>query len=257
MGPLTKAKEHTLAQRVRDQLAPTPYAVSALTKLGGGTANFLYRGTLLQPLIGGSATARGTKTVVVKRSTEFVAINRDFPLEITRCDYEASMLRGLDGFPRPVTAGNGCVVEVRVPQLYHYSRETHTQIIQDFTDTTDLTTVLQSSPTSAGQILPGLSPRTVGQALGSWLRAFHDWSSMPTQRALQAQVGPNPGMRRLKCLITYGSFIEILERHPELLEGCKDTLEEVRATMKQEFEWPPAEGDEARGLIHGDFWSGK
>ncbi|KAK7923162.1 hypothetical protein PG985_007233 [Apiospora marii] len=257
MAPLTAAEEHTLAQRVRDQLAPTPYAVSALAKLSGGTANFLYRGTLLQPLTGGSGTAEGTKTVVVKHSTDSVAINRDFPLDITRCDYEATMLHALDGFPRFVTTGSGCAVEVRVPQLYHFDRETHTQILQDFADTTDLTTMLQSPAAAVEKNLPGSGPKAVGHALGSWLREFHDWSSMPAQRPLQAQVGPNLGMRRLKCLITYDSFIEILERHPELLvEGCKDTLEEVQATMEQEFERPPAEGDESRGLIHGDFWSG-
>ncbi|KAJ8113037.1 hypothetical protein ONZ43_g5248 [Nemania bipapillata] len=63
-------------------------------------------------------------------------------------------------------------------------------------------------------------------------------------------------MRQLKCLITYDSFIEILERHPETIEGYKDTLEDVRATMRYEFERPVTNGDEARGIIHGDFWAG-
>ncbi|KAK8048571.1 hypothetical protein PG994_010301 [Apiospora phragmitis] len=51
MAPLTVVEERVLAQRLQDQLAPTPYAVSNLTKLSGGTANFLYRGTLLQPSV--------------------------------------------------------------------------------------------------------------------------------------------------------------------------------------------------------------
>ncbi|KAK7969248.1 hypothetical protein PG988_008321 [Apiospora saccharicola] len=253
MAPLPEAEEHTLARRVRDQLTLTPYAVSSLTKLSGGTANFLYRGTLLQPLAG------STKTVVVKRSKDFVATNRDFPLDITRCNYEESMLHALDGFPRSITTAGGCTVEVRVSQLYYFDRETHTQVLQDFADTTDLTTVLLQPPSAAfagKNLLPGSSPRTVGQALGSWLREFHSWSSMPAQRPLLAQIGPNPGMRRLKCLMTYDSFIEILERHSELIDGHKSTLEEVQATFKQEFEQPPVGGDKARGLIHGDFWSG-
>lgn len=265
MTPLTEVEEYTLAQRVRDELISTPYAVSALTKLRGGSANFLYRGHLLQPLAtaGDSTTAAGgiIHTVVVKRSTDFAAIDRGFPLDVTRCHYEEAMLQALGGFPRSIitTTSGGYRVEVRVPQLYHFDPETHTQILQYFPNTRDLTTVLQSSPAIVVQILPGSSPRAVGQALGSWLRGFHGWASMSAQMLLVMQVGPNPGMRRVKCHITYDSFIEILERHhPELLEGCKATLEEVQAAMKQEFERPLAEeDDEARGLIHGDFWSGK
>ncbi|KAK8083536.1 hypothetical protein PG996_002317 [Apiospora saccharicola] len=223
--PLPEAEEHTLARRVRDQLTLTPYAVSSLTKLSGGTANFLYRGTLLQPLAG------STKTVVVKRSKDFVATNRDFPLDITRCNYEESMLHALDGFPRSITTAGGCTVEVRVSQLYYFDRETHTQVLQDFADTTDLTTVLLQPPLRRlrrEEPAAGIEPE--------------DW--------------PNPGMRRLNCLMTYDSFIEILERHSELIDGHKSTLEEVQATFKQEFEQPPVGGDKARGLIHGDFWSG-
>ncbi|KAK8020234.1 hypothetical protein PG990_005372 [Apiospora arundinis] len=252
MAPLTEAEERALAQRVRDQLAPTIYAVTSLTRLSGGTANFLYRGTLLQPRAGDTSMAAAAKTVVLKQSTEFVAINRDFPLDITRCEYEMSMLCALDGFPW--TTASDCTVEVRVPQLYHYDRETHTQVLQDFAGTKDLTTILQS--VNIEQNLPGSSPRAVGHALGSWLRMFHQWASMPAQKALLEKLGPNQGMRQLKSLITYGSFIEILERHPEVIEGHKNTLEDVQAAMKQEFERPPIDGDSTRGLIHGDFWSG-
>ncbi|KAK8125751.1 uncharacterized protein PG998_001510 [Apiospora kogelbergensis] len=253
MAPLTEAEEQALARRVRHQLARTRYAVSAWTRLSGGTANFLYRGVLIKPLGGNDSTA--AKTVVVKWSTDFVATNRDFPLDITRCDCEESMLQVLDGFPRTITSPSSGAVEVRVPQLYHFDRETHTQVLQDFADTTDLTTILQS-PSAFQRTLPASSPMIVGQALGSWLRMFHSWASMPAQKTLLEGVGPNQGMRRLKCLTTYDSFIEILERHPEAIGGYKDTLEDVQAVMKQEFEKPPADGKGSSGLIHGDFWSG-
>ncbi|KAK8048569.1 hypothetical protein PG994_010299 [Apiospora phragmitis] len=57
-------------------------------------------------------------------------------------------------------------------------------------------------------------------------------------------------MRQLKYLVTYGSFVVILERHPEVLAGYRDALEEVQAAMKHEFEQSPAEWDGLRGLIH-------
>ncbi|KAI9735703.1 MAG: hypothetical protein M1818_006311 [Claussenomyces sp. TS43310] len=255
MTSLTEVDEQALAQQVLDQLAPTPYACSALNKLSGGTANFLYRGTLTQPLRrpGEDTSTAAAKTVVIKVSTDFVAVNRDFPLDITRCIFEESMLHALAGFSQTIATPSGHTL-VQAPRLYSFDRETHTQILEDFVDATDLTTVLESS--SVDHTLPGSSSQSVGHALGSWLRSFHNWASAPAQRELVAQVGPNKGMRQLKCLITYDSFIEILERHPQVIEGHKDTLEHVKAAMKYEFERPVTEGDEPRGLIHGDFWAG-
>ncbi|KAK8048570.1 ph domain protein [Apiospora phragmitis] len=88
----------------------------------------------------------------------------------------------LDGFPRSFTTGaHGCT-EVRVPQIYHFNQDMHTQVLQDFADTTDLTAVLLQS--AIEKVLPGSSPKVVGQALGSWLREFHDWASMPAQKPL-------------------------------------------------------------------------
>jgi hypothetical protein len=256
MALLAEVDEQALAQHVLDQLAPSPYACSVLNKLSGGTANFLYRGTLTRPLCrpGEDAGTAAAKTVVIKVSTDFVAVNRDFPLDITRCIFEKSMLYALAGFPQTIVTPSGHTL-VQAPRLYSFDRETHTQILEDFVGTTDLTTILESS--SIDYTLPGSSPQLVGCALGSWLRSFHNWASAPAQRELVAQVGPNESMRKLKCLITYDSFIEILERHPEVIEGHKDALEDVKAAMKYEFERPVTEGDETRGLIHGDFWAGK
>jgi hypothetical protein len=253
MEPFNEEDEHAFAQRILDQLAQTPYACSALTKLSGGTANFLYRGVLLKPVEEGTNT-KAAQTVVIKRSTKYAAINRDFPLDITRCVFEESMLHALAGFCYTITTPSGPSV-ITAPRLYMFDRDTYTQVHEDFPGTIDLTTILQS--VNVDQILPGSISRSVGYALGSWLRFFHKWTSEPAQAVLRERVGPNKGMRKLKCLITYDSFIEILERHPETIEGHKETLEAVKSAMKYEFERPPTEGDEIRGIIHGDFWSGK
>ncbi|EFY84305.1 hypothetical protein J3458_019990 [Metarhizium acridum] len=250
MAPLTQDEQTALAKQVLQQLSTTPYACSSLDQLSGGTANFLYRGTLLKPLAPQHHDDQPAKTVVVKRSTDFVAINRDFPLDITRCVFEESTLRVLANAASFAPASGNVVV--KAPCLYLFDQESHTQVLEDFPDTTDLTTILESSDVNT--ILPGSSALSVGRALGTWLRSFHDWASAPGQAALQ-EVGSNMGMRKLKCLITYDSFIEILERHPELLDGCRKPLEEVRDAMKTEFERDPVP-DENRGLIHGDFWAG-
>ncbi|KAI1156989.1 kinase-like domain-containing protein [Nemania diffusa] len=252
MAPLTESEEQVLAQQVVDQLSQTPYACSVVTKLSGGTANFVYRGNLLQPLPGDTGSV-AADTIVIKLSTEFSAVNRDFPLDITRCIFEESILHALVGFSQTVDTPTGHV-QVKVPRIYFFDSETHTQVLEDLSNTTDLTTILESP--KLNQTLPGSSPESIGRALGSWLRLFHSWAPASDRSTLLAQIGPNQAMRQLKCLITYDSFIEILERHPETIEGYKDTLEDVRATVKYEFERPIVQGDEARGLIHGDFWAG-
>lgn len=253
MSPTNEEDEQTFAQQILDELAHTTYACSGLTKLSGGTANFLYRGTLLEPLKG-DADTKAAHTVVIKRSTNYVAINRNFPLDVTRCIFEESMLHALDGVCYAVTTPSGSAV-VTTPRLYMFNRDTNTQVHEDFLGAIDLTTVLQS--TNVDRILPESGRQSVGYALGSWLRFFHNWTSESSQAKLREIVGPNKGMRQLKCLITYDSFIEILKRHPETIEGHKETLETVRTAMRHEFERPPTEGDEIRGLIHGDFWAGK
>ncbi|KAI1260721.1 kinase-like domain-containing protein [Xylariaceae sp. FL1019] len=247
MAPLSDLEQNSLVRRVMDQLAGSAYACSKLTKLSGGTANFLYRGTLKQPLA-------GAKTIIVKVSTEFVAINRDFPLDINRCLFEMSMLEALAGFSRTFSVPGGHVM-VQAPKIYYFDSQTYTQILEDFADAVDLTTVLVSP--SVAHTLPEQSPECIGHSIGSWLRLFHTWTSDPSQAGLLTEVGSNEGMRKLKCLITYDTFIEILERHPEVIGIHMDTLREVQDAMQQEFNRPPTkQNDGARGLIHGDFWGG-
>lgn len=253
MAPLNEGEEQELVRQILDHLSQIPYACSTLTKLSGGTANFLYRGVLLQPLEGEAGT-KAAQTVVIKRSTGYAAVNRDFPLDVSRCVFEETMLHALDGLSHTIVTP-GCPTVIMAPRCYVFDRDTHTQVHQDFPNTVDLVTLLQSN--RANQILPGYSSQSVGYALGSWLRFFHDWTSEPAQAELRRRVGPNEGMRRLKCLITYDSFIEILERHPETIEGHREALEAVRNSMKSEFERVPIEGDDLRGIIHGDFWAGK
>jgi hypothetical protein len=83
MAPLDQVEEDAIAARVLQELSETPYACSSLTQLTGGTANFVYRGILARPLTAQDGST--VKSVIIKHSTDFVAINRDFPLDVTRC----------------------------------------------------------------------------------------------------------------------------------------------------------------------------
>ena len=83
MPPLSRADEQAIADRIVKELSQTPYALSSISQLHGGTANFVFRGTLARRLPAEDESI--ATTVIIKHSTEFVAINRDFPLDVTRC----------------------------------------------------------------------------------------------------------------------------------------------------------------------------
>jgi hypothetical protein len=67
-----------ISVKVKESLRDTPYACTALTKLSGGTANFVYRGILKTPL------EDGTETVVIKHTEGYVASNPEFKITSTR-----------------------------------------------------------------------------------------------------------------------------------------------------------------------------
>ncbi|KAI0185139.1 kinase-like domain-containing protein [Xylaria flabelliformis] len=226
-GSPHKTEEQNLVQQVLDRLADSPYACSALIKLSGGTANFLYRGTLKEPLSAGGDTG----IVIPKVSTGFVATNKDFLLDV-----------------------RGHVI-VKAPKIFSFDEKTHTQVLQDFVDTADMTTILESP--SVSEVLPGSSRASLRLSVGSWLRMFHNWAAEPAQSALTSKVGTNEGIHKLQCLTP---TIASLRSSSDIPKSSRtmDTLKEVQATMQNEFNGPQTTEQDGgvHGLIHGDFWGG-
>lgn len=145
---------------------------------------------------------------------------------------------------------------VKVPHLYLFNQETNTQVLEDIAGAVDLETILVS-PTVNDTLSQSLST-SIGRALGSWLRSFHNWISAPSQVDLRIEIGENEPMRKLKYLITYDSFIEVVEQFPEILGGNKKTLENVKDMAAKEFQKMARDmRAEDWGIIHGDFWTGK
>jgi hypothetical protein len=159
------------------------------------------------------------------------------------------MLNALKEFPYTASS-------VKVPYLHYFNRETNTQVLEDIPGVVDLKTIL-TSPTANNALSQPLAT-SIGRALGSWLRAFHSWTSAASQADLCAQIKNNEPMRKLKYLISYDSFILVLEQFPEVLEDYKKTLDDVKDMATKEFQkTESAEQAEEWGIIHGDFWSGK
>jgi hypothetical protein len=77
---LTMASDAQIESSVIAQLASTEYACSSITRLNGGTANFVYRG---QPNKNNHDDSSGV--IIIKHTQDFVALNRSFNLDAERC----------------------------------------------------------------------------------------------------------------------------------------------------------------------------
>lgn len=76
MAPATADE---IVSRITDELASTEYACSSLEPLSGGTANFLFKGKLQNPL------QDGTAEVAVKHGEGFSASLSTLELSTRRC----------------------------------------------------------------------------------------------------------------------------------------------------------------------------
>ncbi|KAH8668050.1 kinase-like domain-containing protein [Tricladium varicosporioides] len=223
-------------QQVQESLKDGPYACSSLAKLSGGTANFVYRGTLTTPLPDGS------ETVVIKHTKSYVALSVTFKLTSTRCDYEQAILTSLEGLP-PVT---NSLVTVTTPKIYSFIHEndTGTQVYSDLPSSSDLKTYALTHALSQEQC------SRVGFALGAWAKAFHTWAAAPEQESLREKMKGNTAMKELKYRLNYTNLVTTIDNFPELLGESRGVFEEVAKNTREELN--AGEGL----LIHGDFWSG-
>jgi hypothetical protein len=83
MALLEQAERNAIASRLLQELESTRFACSCLEELNGGTLNFTFRGLLKEPISSLDGTM-AAKTVIVKHSTDFAAVNKDFPIPISR-----------------------------------------------------------------------------------------------------------------------------------------------------------------------------
>ncbi|KAK0703079.1 kinase-like domain-containing protein [Lasiosphaeria miniovina] len=269
MASPVQTKEDDISSLILASLSLTRYACSSLTQLSGGSINFLFRGTLLDALAsvedaGGHALTETSETVILKYSTAFLSVNPDFPIDISRSFSEEAMLRALESFHPQASSRSlaGTDMQVKTPHLYLFTGgNSIIQVHQDLSPSRDFKSILL---TAAGQDTDQsfhVFARNTGAALGSWLKAFHEWVDEPTRRALCNAIERNSGpMRKLKYDTSYDTFIPVLEKFPEILDhGTREDLQRVKDIATREFEKPLAGSEHLEaswGLVHGDFWTG-
>lgn len=71
-------------------------------------------------------------------------------------------------------------------------------------------------------------------------------------------MGENKPMRKIRYTISYGAFIDIVQKFPEIWEIHRKALKEVKDMAIAEYsKTTPENAEENWGFIHGDFWTGK
>ncbi|KAJ5385633.1 hypothetical protein N7517_003544 [Penicillium concentricum] len=221
-------------EKIAQQLSPTPFACSSLTRLSGGTANFVYRGML----------ASTGQSIIIKHTKDHSASNPDFKIDITRCHFEEAILRALDGLATHTTGK----ITVKSPRLLDFNRDTDTQVVEDLPNSIDLKNFLLSE---VSHDLPESLGRDLGTALGSWLRSFHLWTD---EEQHTKDLGANTVMKDLKFWVNYTLLMDTVESFPGILEDYRDIFENIRDLAATELK--RQNHDDGYGIIHGDFWTG-
>ncbi|KAJ5112369.1 hypothetical protein N7532_000414 [Penicillium argentinense] len=223
--------------QIAQQLSRTSFHCSTLTRLSGGTANFVYRGTL-------SGTS---DSIIVKHTKDHVASKPSLKIDNKRCHFEEAVLRALEDLPPYNQKG----ITVKTPRLLYFDPQTNTQIFEDLPNSVDLKTFMLSA------ISKGVSKSTataLGRTLGAWLRSLHEWGNRVEQDETRTTLSQNESMKQIKFWANYAMLVDTISNFPEILETNRGVLEEVRDFAKDELS---REDDSAEyGIIHGDFWTG-
>ena len=82
MASLSETELEKLAAKIQHDLSGTEFACSSMFRILGGTANFIYYGIIITPvkLPDGDIVTQ----VIVKKAMDFAAVNRNFPLDLSR-----------------------------------------------------------------------------------------------------------------------------------------------------------------------------
>ncbi|KAJ5666059.1 uncharacterized protein N7477_008507 [Penicillium maclennaniae] len=225
-----------IRDQIAQQLSQTPFACSSLTRLSGGTANFVYRGT---------PSARDS--IVIKHTKNYVASNQDFKLDAKRCHFEQAILQALNGLPFH-SQGN---ITVKTPRVFDFIQETNTQIMEDLPNSLDLKTFLLSN---LCQNVSASLGRLLGRSLGHWLRSFHDWADKGEQAETRSFLAQNESMKELKFHVNYSMLMDTIANFPGVLEESRGVFEEVKNHAAGEMK--RSDHNREFGIIHGDFWTG-
>ncbi|KAK4242468.1 kinase-like domain-containing protein [Achaetomium macrosporum] len=229
-----------VVEEVLQDLNGTEYVCSSLEPLSGGTANFIFKGTLTTPL------PDGIKEVAVKHGEAFIASMPDFQLSTARCRAEVECLKAFGGLSSTGQSSGTYQFTVRAPRVHYFSARTNTQVQEYLPNALSLKDYALKHFSASRDPSRKLLCLELGRSLGGWLRDFHDRASS----LLPEVVKVNKPMQQLKHYVNYGTLVETVASFPSILGDAKETFEKIKQVTAQELQSPDLK------VIHGDFWTG-
>ena len=168
--------------------------------------------------------------------------------------YEALLLGALPNLtPSPYDSAE---IPITTPKLYWYNEAEKLQVLQYVPSARPLSTAFGSL--SANQAY------AFGRALGHWLHNFHAGvSSLSTTRHLPDTIAENTQAVRLKYKLTWEQGSDVLAMlssagHLDISAEERSAWDAARARATQEIERKHLNtAGTTRGIVHGDFWTGK
>lgn len=158
MPSLSEDEAQQLTTETKEAIASTDFACSSLTRIPGGSSSFIFRGDFVSPLSShiGAILKSVSRSVVVKKATNFAAVNRKFALESGR-SVGMNKTHGLSWLLRPfpehqmlkalasvVLGPDDSIVSVITPLNLLYLSASTIQIIEDLHSALDCARLLTS-----------------------------------------------------------------------------------------------------------------
>ncbi|KAM6529463.1 hypothetical protein FALCPG4_007599 [Fusarium falciforme] len=231
--------------KVQRALVGTKFEPSSLTKLSGGSVNWIYLAKLSIPL------DDGTTEVLVKHGELWMASKPEFLLAMLRCSIEVEILRSLSGcssFGRSASTDTYNFV-ARTPNFFHFDEDGTNQIQEFLPDGINLKDYILQYYTAPTPKSFEPQCRHLGKALGKWLRGFIDWTTRQVKH--RHVVAQNDFAQDIKHMINFSWLYKRIKDFPDILDPVKDILgqvEQMAAAERKEVS--------KHQIIHGDFWTG-
>ncbi|KAG4418362.1 hypothetical protein IFR04_008504 [Cadophora malorum] len=221
-------------------LQGTRYASKSITPLFGGTVNFTFLVDLKEPL------DNGTEKVVVKHSETFVRHTPSYKVSLTRIVAEQQCLRTLSFLPPKVKDNSrDSKSQVRTPTCLYFDEAAGMQIHEYLPNGVDIKTYLLERAVDRNESSLEPAFKSLGQALGSWVRHFHDEAAHHLD--LVDEVAKNKEAQQVQQLVTYQFAVDRVKDYPEVLGDVTTILREVRKLAADELEGGSLQ------VIHGDL----
>ncbi|KAH7378106.1 kinase-like domain-containing protein [Cadophora sp. MPI-SDFR-AT-0126] len=211
-----------IQRKTETWLQGTRYAPRSIIPLSGGTVNFTFLVHLEEAL------QDGTDIVVVKHSEDFVRHTPSYKVSLARTD-----------------SSTGSIFQIRTPKCLHFDETAGMQIHEYLPHGVDLKTYLLAR--AAHQNSDQLEPQyfMLGQALGSWVRQFHDQASHYPE--LVEEVAKNKEAQQVQQLVTYQFAVDRVQDFPAILSDALPVLETVQKLAADELQTGSLQ------VIHGDL----